>query len=239
MKMESNLRFQSWFDAEIEWARSLRRRKLMVFLKCIGITVIVALLVGLVGYFMDANSDSDTGLIIVAAVIFSVVLVIVILFFTMLPGLLTGSYKRKIRRAMKRQGFSEVQQEQFAKEQMAARNDPSRAVALDMTGFGQDHMPARFTISERYACLSGGMNYGPYIVRLEGTEAVRVSSYSMSVPTIVRIFGFVVSKREGYNTYLIQFVGQGKEQGRIELSDRSSCDKVLDVLRQRFPVTVG
>jgi len=54
VKMESNLRFQSWFDAEIEWTRSLRRRKLMVFLKCIGITVIVALLVGLVGYFMDA-----------------------------------------------------------------------------------------------------------------------------------------------------------------------------------------
>lgn len=112
-------------------------------------------------------------------------------------------------------GFSEIQQEQFAKEQIAAWDDPSRTVTLDMTGFGQDHMPARFTVNERYACLSGGIDYGPYIVRLEGTEAVCVRRYSMSVPTIARVFGVVISKTDGYNTYLIQFIRQGKDLTKI------------------------
>lgn len=235
MKTESSSKFQVWYDAELKWTRDLRRRKFMLFLKCIGITVIIALLVGIAGFFMEAGSDNDTGLIVVAAVIFSIVLVTVIVFFSMLPGFLKGSYARKIRRAMKRQGFNELQRDQFAKEQLAAQGDPDRSVSLTVDG----DLPARFTLSERYVCLTGGMNYGPDIVRIDGAETVCVSVHSLNIPAISRIFGLVIQKNVEYTRYLIQFIGQGKEQGGIILSDRTSFDKVLDVLRRRFPVSVG
>ena len=235
MSKENDSRFQVWYDSELEWTSSLRRRKLLLFLKCVGITVLIALLVGLAGYFLDASSDSDTGLIVVVAVIFSVALIVPILFFSMLPGFLKGSYARKIRRAMKRQGFDELQQEQFAKEQLAARDNPACAVSFAMEG----NLPARFTLSERYACLTGGMNYGPQIVQTGGTEKVLVTVHSINVPAMTRILGFILKARTKYTTYVIQFIGQGKEQGGIVLNDRPSCDRVLEVLRRRFPIAAG
>lgn len=235
MQKENNSKFQVWYDSELEWTRSLRRRKLLLFLKCVGITVVIALLVGLVGYFMDANSNSDTGMIVAAAVIVSAVLIVPILFFSMLPGFLKGSYARKIRRAMKSQGFDELRQEQFAKEQLAAQDDPACSVSFVTNG----SLPARFTLSERYACLTGGMNYGPQIVQISGTERVHVTVHSVNVPAMTRIFGLIVKTGTEYTTYVIQFIGQGKEQGGIVLNDRPSCDRVLDVLRQRFPIAAG
>lgn len=235
MPKENDSGFQAWYDSELEWTRGLRRRKLLLFLKCVGITVLIALLVGLVGYFLDANSDSDTGMIIAAAVIVSVVLIVPILFFSMLPGFLKGGYARKIRRAIKRQGFGELQQEQFAKEQLAARDDPACSVSFVTEG----NLPTRFTLSERYACLTGGMNYGPQIVQTGGTEKVLVTVHSISVPAMTRILGFIVRANTKYTTYMMQFIGQGKEQGGIALNDRPSCDRVLEVLRRRFRVAAG
>lgn len=235
MEKENDSKFQAWFESELEWTRCLRRYKFKFFLKCIGITVLVALLVGLIGVFLDANSDSDVGMILVAAMIFSGVLVILILFFTMLPGFLKGSYARKIRRTMKRQGLNELQKDQFAKEQLVTQGDPIRSVSFSMAG----NLPARFTLSERFACLTGGMNYGPQIVQIGSAESVRVSVYKMNVPAMTRVLGFIVRTNTEFTTYLIQFIGQGKEQGSLVLNDRPSCDKVLDVLRRRFPVAVG
>lgn len=235
MQKENDSKFQVWFESELEWTRSLRRRKIMLFLKCIGITVLIALLVGLVGFFLDANSDSDIGLILVAAMIFSAVLVVLILFFTMLPSFLKNSYARKIRRAMKRQGLNELQRDQFAKEQLVAQGDPARSASFAMAG----NLPARFTLSERYACLTGGMNYGPQIVQIGSAETVHVSVHTMNVPAMTRALGFIVRTNTEYTTYVIQFIGQGREQGGIVLNDRPSFDKVLDILRRRFPVVVG
>ena len=123
MQKENDSKYQVWYESELEWTHGLRRYKFKFFLKCIGITVLIAFLVGLIGVFLDANSDSDVGMILVAAMIFSSVLVILILFFTMLPGFLKGGYARKIRRAMKRQGLNELQKDQFAKEQLVTQGE--------------------------------------------------------------------------------------------------------------------
>ena len=105
--------------------------------------------------------------------------------------------------------------------------------------FGQNHMPAWFTLSENYACLTGGAGFGPYIVKLDGTEAIRVSSYTINVPTITKAFSLITSTRQSYTSYIVQFVGHGREQGRIDVGDEESCKKVLNILRQRFLEVAG
>ena len=157
-------------------------------------------------------------------------LITLILFFSMLPGFLKGRYARKINRAIQQQGFSDAQREQFAQEQIAAQRNPASSVALVI-----EYVPAQFVLSENYACLTGGTSFGPYIVKLDGTEAIRVSSFTMNVFAITRVFSWVISKRQSYTSYIVQFVGHGREQGRINVGDAESCKKVLNILRQRFP----
>ena len=239
MQVEGFSKYQSWVQAEMECAKRVRKRKRIVFWKCIAITVVVAVVVGFVGFLLDAGSDSEAGVIAVAAVMFVVPLITLILFFCMLPGFLKGRYSKKVRRAIQQQGFSDAQREQFAQEQMMAQRDPASSVALVITGFGQDHMPAWFTLSENYACLTGGAGFGPYIIKLDGTEAIRVSSYTINVPTITKAFSLITSTRQSYTSYIVQFVGLGREQGRIDVGDEESCKKVLNILRQRFPEVAG
>lgn len=236
METESGSTYQTWFDTEIAATGRLRRRKAMIFLKCIGITVVVAILVGIVGYLLEMNSNSDAGVIAIAAVMFVVPLCTIIMFFSMLPGFLKGSYKRKLNRAMKRMGLDEAGRERFARDQLSAQRDPSRFAALTLDGFGQDKLPARFAMGEHYACLIGGMNYGPYVVPLDGVESIRVRQHVMSAPGSARVFGAVINVKRNYTSYVVQFVGQGRELWSISLSDSASCKQVLDVLRQRFPV---
>ena len=57
-------------------------------------------------------------------------------------------------------------------------------------------MPAQFTLSENYACLTGGANFGPYIVKLDGTEAIRVSSFTTNVPIVTKVFFLIISRRQ-------------------------------------------
>lgn len=235
MQVENFSKYQSWVETEMECAKGVRKRKKVVFWKCLAITVVVAVVVGFIGFLLDATSDSEAGVIALAAVMFVVPLMTLILFFSMLPGFLKGGYARKINRAIQQQGFSDTQREQFAQEQVAAQRNPASSVSLVITGFGENRMPAQFTISEHYACLTGGASFGPYIVKLDGTEAIRVSSFTMNVPTITKAFFLIISRRQSYTSYIVQFVGHGREQGRINVGDAESCKKVLNILRQRFP----
>lgn len=239
MQVENFSEYQSWVEAELECAKGVRKRKQLVFWKCMAITAAVAVIVGLIGFLLDAGSNTEAGVIAVAAVMFVVPLVALILFFSMLPGFLKGRYVKKVNRAIRQQGFSDVQREQFAQEQMAARRDSARSAALVITGFGEDRMPAQFTLSEHYACFTGGANFGPYIVKLDGTEAIRVSSFTMNVPTITRAFFLIIARRQTDTSYIVQFVGHGREQGRMNVGDAESCKKVLDILRRRFPEVTG
>lgn len=236
MPAQKTTEYQSWFQSEMEFAKGVRRRKRAVFLKCIAITLVVAVLAGAAGFVMNVGSDSDTGMLALMGAVFSFVLVALILLICMLPGFLKGGYARKIKRAVKGQGFSDDQRERFAGEQMAALGNPACTASFVMTGFGEDHMPARFTLSEHYACLTGGTGFGPYIIRLEGAEAVRVSSSSMNIPAITRVFTLSVSRNQNYTSYLIRFVGNGREQGHIKVYDAEGYGIVMDILRRRFPV---
>lgn len=239
MQVENFSKYQSWVEAEMECAKGVRKRKQKVFWKCMAITVIIALVVGFIGFLLDASSDTEAGVIALAAVMFVVPLITLILFFSMLPGFLKGRYAKKINRAIRQQGFSDAQREQFAQEQLTAQRNSTSNAALVITGFGDDHMPAQFTLSENYACLTGGANFGPYIVKLDGTEAIRVSSFTMNVPIVTKAFFLIISSRQSYTSYIVQFVGHGREQGRINVGDAESCKKVLNILRQRFPEVTG
>ena len=236
MPTQKTTEYQAWFQAEMEFAKGVRKRKRAVFLKCIAITFVVAVLAGAAGFVLNVGSDSDTGMFAVIGAVFSFFLVALILLICMLPGFLKGRYGRKIKRAVKRQGFTDDQRERFAGEQMAALGDSACTASFIMTGFGEDHMPARFTLSDHYACLTGGTGFGPYIIRLEGTETVRVSSSSMNIPAITRVFTLSLSRNQNYTSYLVRFVGNGREQGCIKVYDAEGYGIVMDILRRRFPV---
>ena len=230
MQVENFSKYQSWVEAEMECAKGIRKRQKAIFWKCFAITIVVAVVVGFIGFVLDATSDSEAGVIALAVVMLIVPLITLILFFSMLPGFLKGRYARKINRAIQQQGFSDAQREQFAQEQIAAQRNPASSVALVI-----EYVPAQFVLSENYACLTVGTSFGPYIVKLDGTEAIRVSSFTMNVFAITRVFSWVISKRQSYTSYIVQFVGHGREQGRINVGDAESCKKVLNILRQRFP----
>ena len=82
-------------------------------------------------------------------------------------------------------------------------------------------------------------NNSQFQVWYDSELEVYVTVHSMNVPAMTSILGFIVRAGTKYTTYVIQFIGQGKEQGGIVLNDRPSCDRVLEVLRQRFPIAAG
>lgn len=53
MQVESFSKYQSWVQVEMECAKRVRKRKQMVFWKCIAITVIVDVVVGFIGFQMQ------------------------------------------------------------------------------------------------------------------------------------------------------------------------------------------
>lgn len=95
MQVENFSKYQSWVDAEMECAKGVRKRKQKVFWKCMAIAVIITVVVGLIGFLLDAISDTEAGVIALAAVMFVVPLITLILFFSMLPGFLKGRYAKK------------------------------------------------------------------------------------------------------------------------------------------------
>ena len=123
MQVENFSKYQSWVEAEMECAKGVRKRKQKVFWKCMAIAVIIAVVVGFIGFLLDASSDTEAGVIALAVVMFVVPLITLILFFSMLPGFLKGRYAKKINRAIRQQGFSDAQREQFAQEQLAAQRN--------------------------------------------------------------------------------------------------------------------
>lgn len=238
MQAESFSNYQTWLEAQMECAKGVRKRKWVIFWQTEGIVLAVCLVITLIGLVMGAVSDTEAGMIAVALVILLFPLATLITLLVMLPGFFKGRYARKIDRALQRHGITGARREQFAREQLAAQRDPTAYVSFLMTG-SQKHMPARFALGEHYACFTGGAGFGPYIIGLDKVEAVRVSSHAMDVPAITRVFCLVVSMNQSWTLYRICFLGQGGEQDSLQFSEPESCEKVLNVLRQRFPEVTG
>lgn len=222
----------------MECANGVRKRKQLVFWKTIGILLAVFVLILLICFVVDMASGEEILAMAVALVVLFYPIIVLITFFCMLPGFFKGRYARKIDQAVKRQGFDDARRERFAQEQMAARNDPSKSVSL-VINEGQDHMPAQFTLSEHYACLTGGTGFGPYIIDVDGTEAVRVTTNTMTLPALTRVAFLIIKVNYSTTTHTIQFIGHGREQGRLQFGDTAVCEKVLQILFQRFPEAAG
>ncbi len=238
MQVEGFSEYQSWVEAGMECAKGVRRRKWLLFWKCTGIFLAISVAILLICFVAGMGSDEDVLAMAVAGVAMLFLFMTLILFLCMLPGFFKGRYARKIKRAIKRQGFSDARREQFAREQMAARRDPAQSVSLVITQ-GQDRMPARFTLSEHFACFTGGSGFGPYILKVDDTEAIRVSTNTMTLPAITRVFCLVINRNQSVTTHIIHFVGHGREQGHLMFGDPAVCEKVLDILRRRFPEVTG
>lgn len=238
MQEESFSKYQSWFETQMECAEGVRKWKWRAFWQSEAIILAVFAVILLIGLVMGAVLDTEIGMMAVALVVLVVPLASLIMFFTMLPGCLRGRYVRKIDRALRRQGFSGAQQEQFAQEQLTAQRDPNRYVSFLMRG-SPGRIPAQFALGEHYACFTGGGGFGPYIIGLDGIEAVRVGSYAMNVPAMTRVLCLVVSTNQSWTQYKIQLLGRGGWQDALQFSDPESCKKVLDILRRRFPESAG
>ncbi len=238
MQTDRFSKYQSWFESEMECANGVRKRKQLVFWKTIGILLAVFVSILLICFVVDMASDEEILAMAVALVAVFYPIIVLITLFCMLPGFFKGRYARKIDKAIERQGFNDAQRERFAQEQMAVRNDLSKSVSLVITD-GQDHMPAQFTLSEHYACFTGGTGFGPYIIEVDGTEAIRVTTNTMTLPALTRAAFLIIKVDYSTTTHTIQFIGHGKEQGRLQFGDTAVCEKVLHILRQRFPEAAG
>lgn len=241
MQMDDFSKYQDWIKAEMECANGVRKRKRVVFWKVNGILLAayaaIFLICFVVGMCSEKNGE-DMIAMAAACVLLLFILTVLITFLCMAPGFFKGKYARKIKRAIKRQGFQETQREQFAREQMAARNDPAKSVSFVITK-GQDHMPAQFTLSEHFACLTGGTGFGPYIIPVDGMEAFCVHTNRIELPVVTRVFFLVIHMEQSITTQMIRFIGHGREQGRLSFGDPEACEKVLNILRQRFPEASG
>ena len=234
MQEETFSKYQAWVEAEMEVAKGVRKRKWLLFWKVMGIYVAACVVIFLLFFAVSADADEYMLGMAAAWAVMLFLFLTLVTFVCMLPGFFRGKYARKIKRAIKRQGFSDAQREQFAREQMAARCDPAKSVSVVITT-GQDRMPAQFTLSEHFACFTGGTGFGPYILKVDDTEAFFVRTSTMTLPAITKVFSFIITRNQSVTTYMIHFVGHGKEQGRFVFGDPAVCEKVLNILRQRFP----
>lgn len=73
------------------------------------------------------------------------------------------------------------------------------------------------------------------MMKVDDVEAFQIRTNTTTLPTITRMFSFIITRNQNITTYIIQFVGYGKEQGRFTFGDPEVCEKVLNILRQRFP----
>lgn len=238
MQTDRFSKYQSWVKAEMDYANQVRKRKWIVFWKAAGILLAAFVVIFLICLVIDLGSEEELLAMAAACVIVLYPLVILILFLGMLPGFFKGRYARKIDRAIKRQGFNDAQRERFAQEQMAAWRDSSKSASLVITE-GQDHMPAQFTLSEHYACLTGGTGFGPYIIGIDDTEAVWVTSNTLTLPVLTRVAFLIFKVNHSTTTHTIHFIGHGREQGQLRFGDTAVCGKVLHILHQRFPEMSG
>ena len=53
------------------------------------------------------------------------------------------------------------------------------------------------------------------------------------------VFFLVIKMDQSVTTQIIHFVGHGKEQGHLMFGDPTVSEKVLNILRQRFPEVAG
>lgn len=231
MQEENFSNYQAWIETKLELIDRVRKRKKIICWKYIRTITFLSVLSGLLCFIFDQKKYSNAWVSAVVIATFPNFFSLMI-FFSMLPGFLKGTYIRKINKAMQHQGFSETQREQFAKEQMTAQQNPSHCVPLDLLLLGtvDERIPALFTISEHFACLTGGEKFGPFIVRLDAAEFIHVTSITVCAPTHWGPPAHV----EKIPIYSIHFMGHGKEQGRIEIGDAKSRDKALSILCQRF-----
>lgn len=234
MQRENFSHYQAWIETKLELIDRVRKRKKIICWKYVRVRTIIFLSVlsGLLCFMFEQkkNSNAWESAVVIAAwpIFFSLTI-----FFIMLPGFLKGTYIRKINKAIHHQGFNNDQREQFAKEQMTSQQNPSLCVSLDllMLGTVDERIPALFTISEHFACLTGGEKFGPYIVRLDAAEFIHITDFIVNTPTTWSPPIHV----EKIPIYVIHFMGHGKEQGRIEIGDAKSRDKAMSILCQRFP----
>ena len=81
-------------------------------------------------------------------------------------------------------------------------------------------------------CQTGAVNKKKK--KVDDVEAFQIRTNTITLPVMTRVFSFIITRNQNITTHIIQFVGHGREQGRLAFSDPAVCEKVLDILRRRF-----
>lgn len=163
--------YQQWMDYEMKWLGGYRK-KLMHTTTHITIPVVVFFTVffGVMSFFDRMNpGDAFYG----ALGGFLVGAALSILFYLCLRfGLRAGKYRRLIQKAVNGLGLASGEEEVLGTEMLAAGEDPKCCISFESNSLNSKGTPARFVLTEHYACLMGGYPYA-ILVRLADIMEIR------------------------------------------------------------------
>lgn len=83
-----------------------------------------------------------------------------------------------------------------------------------------------------FLCMLPGFFKGRYARKIR--RAIRVSTNTVTLPVITRVFCLVINMNQSVTTTVVRFVGHGREQRHLMFGDPAVCEKVLEILRRRF-----
>lgn len=225
--------FQEWARAEVVATAKLRRHKMKLFGRIVLVIILVALLVGGVYLLPDllAASGADEAPVVLAGVLFAVVFVSLLVFLAMLPSFLPGGYLRRIKKSARRYGFSDEQRQELGRDLLAAGQQPGRRAELLLCGYGQGNLPAWFIMGDKYACLIGGMNFGPYFAPLAEVDRIQVEGR----PQTENLGRDFFSRGQEKTSWRLNFMRRGQCQSWLRVDDRESLSRILALLRRQQP----
>lgn len=165
-------KYQQWMNYEMKWLGEYRR-KLMRTTTYITIPVVIVFLTVFMGMlsFMDRMDPGDAfygglgGFLAGAAI--SIFFYICLRF-----GLREGKYRRLIQKAADGLGLDSGEKEVLAAEMLDAREDSGRCICFEISSMNSKATPARFVLTDHYACLIGSSPYA-ILVRLADIAEIR------------------------------------------------------------------
>ena len=164
--------YQQWMEYEMKWLGGYRK-KLMRTTTHITIPVVIVFLTVFFGMisFLDRMDLADAfygglGGLLLGAVVGG------FFYLCLRFGLREGKYRRLIRQAVDGLGLPPGEEETLAAEMLAARDNTKQRFFFEMNGMNSKGTPARFVLTEHYACLMGGYPYA-ILVRLADIGEIR------------------------------------------------------------------
>lgn len=214
--------YTAWARAELQWAEELRRQKKKTLRK-VRFLILIPFLVGavVVPFAMRTYvSELAEGLAYSLLLLTFGLLLILLVSLFLLPHSTKGFYAKRLRKSAARLAPTPSQQELLGQDLLEALKDPTRH--FDFTDMTQQKAPLHFVLGRRYAYISGGWNYAPFLLPLAGIRGFAPGQSE------------AVVGGEAIRLYFIWFEGLPKKDGFC-FHDAASRDRALAMLRKQLP----